>query len=196
MLQSDFDEFIQTNRSKLKGRSDPERIKLFIEWCNKYGIEELIIRLSGESKSFFDKSYFLDFTTKGILLRKKSWSRKLVDTGYVAGMAPSPYMLVSDKLKLNDIPKKTLAQTRDINTQKKNPSNQYIPYTDIIDFVMTRGIQTLVTNMLGSTLRHNFLSFMTEENSYSFMLPVGKNGQFEKIHFWLSAIVPFDVTCL
>jgi hypothetical protein len=194
MLESEFAEFIKSNRSKFEGKSDSEKIKVFINWCNKYDMEELILRLSANGKRIFDDSYFLDFTTRGILMRKKSWSRKLVDPGFIAGMAPLPYTLTSSKLKLSDVSKKTLAQTAGIVEQKKDILTKYILYTNIVEISLKPGLDTRVTNMMGSTLRQNFLTIKTADHSYRYSLPVGKNGTYDKIYFWLSAILPVDVS--
>ena len=194
MLESEFEEFVKSNKSRLKGLSDTAKIRMFIDWCNKYNIEELILRLSADGKGVFDAGYFLDFTTSGLLIRKKTWSRKLVDPGYIAGMAPLPYRLVYDKLKVSDISKRTLAQTSNI-IELKNPT-KYITYSQIkeIRLRLRPGVETRVTNMFGSTLRQNFISIKIADSSYGYSLPVGKNDSYDKIYFWLSAIIPVDVS--
>lgn len=195
MLESEFEEFLNSNKSRLEGRSDSEKIKLFIEWCNKYGLEELIIRLSSDGTRIFDVGCFLDFTTRGILIRKKSWSRKFVDTGFVAGMAPLPYALISSKLRIADITKKTLADTADVIRKKGSMLSKYVPYTEVAEISLRPGTETRVTNMLGSTLRQNFLTIKTTESPpLRYSLPVGKNGPYEKVYYWLSAILPIDVS--
>jgi hypothetical protein len=194
LLESEFEEFVKSNKSRLKGISDTEKIRMFIEWCNKYKIEELILRLSADGKGVFDAGYFLDFTTRSLLIRKKTWSRKLVDPGYIAGMAPLPYRLICDKLKVSDISKRTLAQTSNIIELKSNDLTKYITYTQIKEIRLRPGLETRVTNMFGSTLRQNFVTIETIESSYKYSLPVGKNGSYDKIYFWLSAILPLDVS--
>ncbi len=194
MLESEFEEFVKSNKSRLKGLSDTEKIRMFIDWCNKYNIEELILRLSAEGKGVFDSGYFLDFTTSGLLIRKKTWSRKLVDPGYIAGMAPLPYRLICDKLKVGDISKRTLAQASNIIELKSDDLTKYITYTQIKEIRLRPGLETRVTNMLGSTLRQNFMTIQTADSSYRYSLPVGKNGSYDKIYFWLSAILPVDVS--
>src|SRR5262245_37916369 len=129
MLESEFEEFVKSHKSKLKGLSDSEKIKIFIDWCTKYDIEELILRLSADAKGFLDASYFLDFMTRGLLMQKKAWSRKFVDPGFIAGMAPLPYRLLSDKLKINDISKRTLAQTSNLMNHRKDSTTKYISYS-------------------------------------------------------------------
>lgn len=195
MLQSEFEEFMNSNKSRLEGKSDSEKIKLFIDWCNKYGLEELIMRLSSDGTSIFDVGCFLDFTTRGILIRKKSWSRKFVDTGFIGGMAPLPYALLSSKLKITDITKKTLVETADVARKKEGLLSKYVPYTEVAEISLRPGLETRVTNMLGSTLRQNFLTIKTMGGpALQYSLPVGKNGPYDKIYFWLSSILPIDVS--
>jgi hypothetical protein len=195
MLQSEFEEFLNSNKSRLEGRSDSEKIRLFIDWCNKYGLEELIIRLSSDGTRLFEVGSFLDFTTKGILICKKNWSRKFVDTGFIAGMAPLPYALLSSKLKITDITKKTLVETADIIRKKESILSKYVQYAEVAEISLRPGLETRVTNMLGSTLRQNFMFIKTKEGSQlQFSLPVGKNGPYDKIYYWLSAILPIDVS--
>jgi hypothetical protein len=194
LLESEFEEFVKSNKSRLKGLSDTEKIRMFIDWCNKYNIEELILRLSADGKGVFDAGYFLDFTTSGLLIRKKTWSRKLVDPGYIAGMAPLPYRLICDKLKVGDISKRTLAQASNIIELKSDDLTKYITYSQIKEIRLRPGVETRVTNMFGSTLRQNFISIKIADSSYGYSLPVGKNGSYDKIYFWLSEIIPVDVS--
>jgi hypothetical protein len=194
LLESEFEEFVKSNKSRLKGLSDIEKIRMFIEWCNRYNIEELILRLSTDGESIFDAGYFLDFTTRSLLIRKKSWSRKIVDPGFIAGMAPLPYRLICENLKVGDISKRTLAQTSNIMELRSDGLTKYITYNQIKEIRLRPGLETRVTNMLGSTLRQNFMTVKTAESSYRYSLPVGKNGSYDKIYFWLSAILPVDVS--
>jgi hypothetical protein len=195
MLQSELEEFVNSNRSKLEGKSDSEKIRLFIDWCNKYNLEELIMRLTSDGPGLFDVGSFIDFTTQGILIRKKSWSRKFIDTGFIAGMAPLPYALISRRLEITEFSKKTLADTANMVTKKKSMLTRYLEYSDVLEISLRPGLDTRVTNMLGSALRQNFLTIRTKEGPLQqFSLPVGKNGPYDKIYFWLSAILPIDVS--
>ena len=156
MLESEFEEFVKSNKSRLKGLSDIEKIRMFIDWCNKFNIEELIMRLSADGKGIVDSSYFLDFTTSGLLIRKKTWSRKLVDPGYIAGMAPLPYRLICDKLKVGDISKRTLAQASNIIELKSDDQTKFITYTQIKEIRLRPGLETRVTNMFGRYFKAEF----------------------------------------
>jgi hypothetical protein len=79
---------------------------------------------------------------------------------------------------------------------KRDRSNYYIPYSDIQQFIIRKGIETTVTNMVGTMIMKNFLKIKTVNKTYDFTLPVNKNGKFEQIHFWLSVVLPVNVTKL
>jgi hypothetical protein len=60
---------------------------------------------------------------------------------------------------------------------------------------MRKGIETTVSNMLGTAIRANFLTIKaTSGKQYAFRLPVSKNGPFEKIYFWLNKVIPVKVS--
>ena len=82
-----------------------KRFRLLSLGAKRSGIEEVILRLSSENKVGWGKNFFLDFTTSRIIVSKKNFMRKFVDMGYIAGMAPFPYMVLSKNLKLSDLRK-------------------------------------------------------------------------------------------
>ena len=194
MLQSEFEEFVNSHKSRLKGVSDSEKVKIFIDWCTKYDLDELIIRLSGDGKGPLEASYFLDFMTRGLLIHKKVWSRKLVDHGFIAGMAPLLYRLLSDELKSKDFSKRTLAQTSDLMKYRKESATKYILYPQIQVIALRPGLETGITNMFGSTLRQNFITIKTIDKKYRYSLSVAKNGAYEKIYHWLSTTLPVKIS--
>ena len=50
-------------------------------------------------------------------------------------------------------------------------------YSDIAEFVLRKGTETLVTNMFGRAIVSNFLSIKKSSGEgYKFTLPVNKNG--------------------
>jgi hypothetical protein len=64
-------------------------------------------------------------------------------------------------------------------------------YSDIAEFVLRRGIETLVTNMFGRAIVSNFLHIKTSSGKeYNFTLPVNKNGTYEQIRFWIGVVLP------
>jgi hypothetical protein len=193
MNASQFQEFLTYADKRLAGRSDSEKLAAFMAWCKDRGIEEVIARLSAEDKKWWKQSLFLDFTTTRIILSKKSYARKFLDTGFVAGMAPFPYIVLSKDLKISNIRKQSMLRPEEM--LKGNSSNYYIWYSEIRNFFLRKGVETTITNMLGTAIRSNFLTIRTINNKvFSFRLPVSKNGSFEKIHYWLSVVMPIKIS--
>lgn len=195
MNQIEFEQFLKfAEEEALSAKSDSEKIQDFILWCKKNNFEEIILRLSSEEKGGWSKNFCLDFTTTRIIVSKKSFLNKFVDLGYVAGLAPIPYMILSKKIKRSYVKKQHNDPPEDII--KRDRSNYCIPYSDIQQFIIRKGIETTVTNMVGTMIMKNFLTIKTVEKTYNFTLPVNKNGKFEQIHFWLSVVLPVNVTKL
>lgn len=195
MNQFEFEQFLKfAEEEALSAKSDSEKIQDFILWCKKNNFEEIILRLSSEEKGGWSKNFSLDFTTTRIILSKKRFLNKFVDLGYVAGLAPIPYMILSKKIKRSYVKKQYNDPPEDII--KRDRSNYYIPYSDIQQFIIRKGIETTVTNMVGTMIMKNFLTIKTADKTYDFTLPVNKNGKFEHIHFWLSVVLPVNVTKL
>jgi hypothetical protein len=193
MNQFEFEQFLKfADEETLSAKSDSEKIQEFILWCKKNNFEEIILRLSSEEKGGWSKNFSLDFTTTRIILSKKRFLNKFVDLGYVAGLAPIPYMILSKKIKRSYVKKQYNDPPEDII--KRDRSNYYIPYSDIQQFIIRKGIETTVTNMVGTMIMKNFLTIKTADKTYDFTLPVNKNGKFEHIHFWLSVVLPVNVT--
>jgi hypothetical protein len=195
MNQFEFEQFLKfAEEEALSTKSDSEKIQDFILWCKRNNFEEIILRLSSEEKGGWSKNFCLDFTTTGIIVSKKRFLNKFVDLGYVAGLAPIPYMILSKKIKRSYVKKQYNDPPEDII--KRDRSNHYIPYSDIQQFIIRKGIETTVTNMVGTMIMKNFLTIKTVNKTYDFTLPVNKNGKFEQIHFWLSVVLPVNVTKL
>src|SRR3990170_3384073 len=185
MNQFAFEQFLKfADEEALSAKSDSEKIQDFILWCKKNNFEEIILRLGSEEKGGWSKNFSLNFTTTRIIISKKRFLNKFVDLGYVAGLAPIPYMILSKKIKRSYVKKQHNEPPEDII--KKDRSNYYIPYSDIQQFIIRKGIETTVTNMVGTMIMKNFLTIKTVDKTYNFTLPVNKNGKFEHIHFWLS----------
>lgn len=196
MNQFEFEQFLKfAEEEALSAKSDSEKIQDFILWCKKNNFEEIILRLSSEEKGGWSKNFCLDFTTTRIIVSKKSFLNKFVDLGYVAGLAPIPYMILSKKIKHSYV-KKQYNDDPPEDIIKKDRSNYYIPYSAIQQFIIRKGIETTVTNMVGTMIMKNFLTIKTVNKTYDFTLPVNKNGKFEQIHFWLSVVLPVNVTKL
>lgn len=193
MNPSEFEQFLDYSQKHSSSAPDSEKISSFIEWCKNRGIEEVIIRLSTEDKNWLRNNYFLDFTTSRVIVSKKSFRRKFFDTGYIAGMAPFPYMVLSRDKKISDFKKGTILTASEIVRADK--SNFYLWFSEIEELLLRRGIETTVTNMLGSAISANFLTIKVRNGEqYVYRLPVGKNGSFEKIYYWLSVILPIKIS--
>ena len=191
MKPAEFEQFLKFAEDRLSGKPDSEKIQAFIVWCKKSNIEELILRLSSEDRGGLGRNSLLDFTTMRMIVSKKSFARKFIDVGYIAGMAPFPYMVLSKNVKLSSIRKQS-----EINVEgilKNDSSNYFIWYSDMQEFLLRKGTETTVRNMVGITIMKNFLTVKTSSRTYNFTLPVNKNGKFEQIHHWLSVVLPVKV---
>jgi hypothetical protein len=190
---SEFEEFLDYSQNRFSSASDSEKISSFIEWCKNKGIEEVIIRLSTEDKNWLRNNYFLDFTTSRLIVSKKNFTRKFVDTGFIAGMAPFPYRVLAKGQKSPDFKKRTLLDPSEILS--KDNSNFYILYSDVREVSMRMGIETTITNMLGTAISANFLTIKPADGKeYAYRLPVGKNGSFDKMYYWLNKILPVEIS--
>jgi hypothetical protein len=190
---SEFDQFLRYSQIRSSTKSDPEKISSFIQWCKNKGIEEVILRLSTEEKNWLHENYFLDFTTSRVIISKKSFTRKILDTGFVAGMAPFPYMILTKDRKVPDFKKGINLNTSEII--RKDISNFFIWYSEIEKLYMRKGVETIVSNMLGTAISANFLTIKgTNGKDYAFRLPVSKNGSFEKIYYWLENSLPIKIS--
>ena len=193
MNPSEFEEFLDYSQNRSSSASDSEKISSFIEWCKNKGIEEVIIRLSTEDKNWLHINYFLDFTTSRVIISKKKFARKFIDTGFIAGMAPSPYRVLAKGQKNPDFKKRTHLIPSEILS--KDNSNFYILYSEVREVSVRRGIETTISNMLGTAISANFLTIKaTNDKEYAFRLPVGKNGSFEKMYYWLNKILPIEIS--
>ncbi|MGC2599214.1 MAG: hypothetical protein WA395_13930 [Nitrososphaeraceae archaeon] len=192
MIPEQFAKFLEHSKDILVKKSDSEKVLFFIDWCKSHDIEETILRLSSETKGGWGKNLQLDFTTNRIIVSRKGVLRKFVDLGYVAGMAPYPYLLLKNKLRESDFSSKSCV----INprTLLDDPSNYYIEYSKINAFILRKGIETTVTNMIGRMIKSNFITIHSQTKVYEFTLPVNKNGNYEQIVFWLGVVVPVRIS--
>jgi hypothetical protein len=192
VIPEQFARFLSDSKDLLNSKSDSEKILHFIDWCKNHDIEETIMRLSSETKGGWGKNLQLDFTTSRIIVSRKAVLRKFVDLGYVAGMAPLPFLLLKNKLNESDYGSKSCvinpAALLDID------SSFYIEYSKIEGFILRKGIETTITNMIGRMIQSNFIMIRTVGKVYEFKLPVNKNGNYEQIAFWLGVVVPIRIT--
>jgi hypothetical protein len=192
-MQSDmnsglFEKFLKESKKRLSGKSDTEKVRTFIEWCVRNNYEEVILRISSEEKGGWARNYFLDFTTSRIIVTRKSFLTKFADLGYVAGLAPYPYLVL---LKDSNSSKNMKAQSISSPEELLKKQGFYIWYSDISEFVLRKGIETQVANMFGRAIVSNFLHIKTSSGKeYNFTLPVNKNGTYEQIRYWISVVLP------
>jgi len=108
-------------------------------------------------------------------------------------MAPSPYRVLAKGQKNPDFKKRTHLIPSEILS--KDNSNFYILYSEVREVSVRRGIETTISNMLGTAISANFLTIKaTNDKEYAFRLPVGKNGSFEKMYYWLNKILPIEIS--
>jgi hypothetical protein len=184
-----FGKFLKESKRRLNDKSDSEKVRIFIDWCVKNNYEEVILRISSEEKGGWARNYYLDFTTNRIIVTKKSFLTKFADLGYVAGLAPYPYLvLLKDSKNSSKIRSQATSSPEEL---LKRQQSFYIWYSDIAEFVLRKGIETLVTNMFGRAIVSNFLHIKTSSGKeYNFTLPVNKNGNYEQIRFWIGVVLP------
>jgi len=189
MNPSTFESFLKKFRGMLDEKSDSEKIRFFIDWCNQNGMEEIILRLSSEAKGGWSKNFCLDFTSSRIIITKKRFLRKFADLGYVAGLAPYPYLLLLRQTDRSKIRKQALYTPDEL--VKSESFSDFIWYSDIKEIVFRKGIETAVANMFGRAIMANFLSIRASgTREYYFTLPVNKNGTYEQVHFWVNNVLP------
>ena len=174
-------------------RSNSQKISIFYQLCKEHNVEPIVLRLSGETKNRFTRSnYFITFTNTRIVISKKSNLRNLLDVGYIAGLGPYLYYLLSDKVDLEDIKTKD-SFVQGLPSDSDSTKESYIDYKEIEKLVFYHGIDTLITNMLGSAVNYNFLKIHTQKTLYNFNISAKKNGDYEKIFYWLNMSLPIKI---
>jgi hypothetical protein len=182
-----FSKFLKESKRNLDEKTDWEKIRIFIDWCVKNGYEEVILRVSSEEKGGWAKNYFLDFTTSRIIITKKGFLTKFADLGYVAGLAPYPYLVLLKDPSSSKIRSQATSSPEEL--MKRQGFSVW--YSDIAEFVLRKGIETVVTNMFGRAIVSNFLRIKTSSGKeYNFTLPVNKNGTYEQMRYWVGVVLP------
>lgn len=186
MNKKQFTRFL--DKIKLDDMSGLDKVSEFIKWCNNNNLEEVILRLSSEKKGGISNNYFLDFTTRRIIIRNKHLLRKFLDMGYVAGLAPLP-MVILEK----DIKEKTITNAISFSSKLLKDIDSFINYSDIEEFVFRKGIDNTIVNMFGKMVVANHITINTNDSSYKFTLPVNKNSKYELILPWLQLVLPIKI---
>lgn len=182
--------------------SDSQKIKMFYDLMGVQNIEPIVLRLSGYIKSKLMKiDYLLTFTPTRIIMVKKNKLRKLTDPGFVAGIGPYLYYILSEKIEYSDIKIKDsfISKEQDSAEAATAASGEMsqevsIKYQDIKKMVFYPDTKTLVSNMLGTAVKENVLIIHTGKEKYEFKLPTGKNGPYNKTFYWLKTCLPVKIS--
>lgn len=192
-MMSEFEISLKKIKSDSK-MSDLQKIKTFYDLMIKSNIEPIVMRLSGyiENKPL-NVDYLITFTSTKAILLKKNKARKLIDPGYVAGLGPYLYYVLSDKVEFSDIKiKDSFISKENATTDLSNEIS--IDYKDIKKIVFYYDAKTLVSNMLGTAIKENVLIIHTVSDKYEFVIPTGKNGAFDKTFYWLNMCLPIRIS--
>ena len=196
---------LEINLKKIKSdlkMSDSQKIKKFYDLMLAQNIEPVVLRLSGYIKSKPMKiDYLLTFTPTRIIMVRKNVLRKLTDPGFVAGIGPYLYYVLSEKIKYSDIKIKDSFISKEHDSAPPAPaaaaemSNEVsIKYQDIKKMAFYSDKKTLISNMLGTAINENVLVIHTMKEKYEFRLPTGKNGPYDKTFYWLKMCLPVKIS--
>ena len=195
---------LEINLKKIKSdlkMSDSQKIKKFYDLMLTQNIEPIVLRLSGYIKSKPMKiDYLLTFTPTRIIMVKKNVLRKLTDPGFVAGIGPYLYYVLSEKLEYSDIKIKDSFISKEhgsvaAGAGAADTSNEVsIKYPDVKKMVFYPDTRTLISNMLGTAINENVLVIHTMKEKYEFRLPTGKNGHYDKTYYWLKMCLPVKIS--
>ena len=171
----DFKDFLNTaNHNKKNKTSGIDNILYFIDWCNNNNYEELLLRLNFERQGGLGYNSIIDFTNKRVIITRKKIINRIFDMGFVAGLRPFPYMILSEKKQQSKIKDSAKLQIEKI---LKDPNLECtITYNDISRVSMKKGSDSLVHNMFGSFITKYYLTIFTTTNKYEYILPMKKNG--------------------
>jgi len=190
---SEFNNYLKNIKYNNK-ITNSQKIHAFNQLCKKYNIEPVVLRLSGNIKNKLKStSYLITFTTTRVIISKKGNLKSLFDIGYIAGLGPYLYYLVSDKIKNLDEIKLKNSFIQNITFNSISINEYYVEYNDINKIVFYNGVETRISNMFGSAINDNFLKIYTKEKQYNFIIPVKKNGDYEKILYWLRMSLPISI---
>ena len=191
---------LEINLKKIKSSSkmsDSQKIKKLYDLMLAQNIEPIVLRLSGYIKSKPMKiDYLLTFTPTRIIMFKKNVLRKMTDPGFVAGIGPYLYYVLSEKIKFSDIKIKDsfISKEQDSAAGSKMSNEFSIKYPDIKKMVFYPDTRTLISNMLGTAINENVLVIHTVKEKYEFRLSTGKNGPYDKTLYWLKTCLPVKIS--
>jgi hypothetical protein len=189
----DFKEFLSsTNYNKKYNKNGIDKISYFIDWCNNNNYEELLLRLNSERQGGLGYNSIIDFTNKRVIITRKKIINRIFDMGFVAGLGPFPYMILSEKKQQSKI--KDSAKLR-IEKILQDPNLECtITYNDISRIIIKKGSNSLIHNMFGSFITKYYLTIFTTNNQYEYILPMKKNGDFDKMSYWMKTLLPIQIS--
>ena len=190
----DFKEFLDfLNHNKKDKENSVVNLLDFIDWCNNNNHEELLVRLSSEKQGGLGYDSVIDFTTKRIIITRKKLMNRIFELGFVAGLGPFPYMILSKKKQQSKI--KDSAKLKIEKILQDENLEFTISYIDVQKIVIKRGSNSIVRNMLGSFIPKNYLTILTKTNNkYEYVLSIKKNGDFSKMFYWMKSILPVEIS--
>src|ERR687898_1302978 len=191
----DFKDFLNTaNHNKKNKTRGIDTISYFIDWCNNNNYEELLLRLNSERQGGLGYNSVIDFTTKRIIITRKKIINRIFEIGFVAGLGPFPYMILSKKKQQSKIKDSAKLQIEKI---LHDPNLEYIiNYNDILKIIIKRGSNSVVHNMFGSFITKNYMTIFTKNNKYEYILPSKKNGELNKMSYWMKSILPVQISLI
>jgi hypothetical protein len=189
----DFKDFLNTANHKKKNKtSDIDNILYFIDWCNNNNYEELLLRLNSERQGGLGYNSLIDFTNKRVIITRKKIINRIFDIGFVAGLGPFPYMILSEKKQQSKIKDSAKLQIEKI---LQDPNlERTITYNDISRIIIKKGSNSLIHNMFGSFITKYYLTIFTTNNKYEYILPMKKNGDFDKMSYWMKTLLPIQIS--
>src|SRR5688500_3602515 len=145
----DFKKFLDfLNHNKKDNENIVDNLLYFIEWCNENNYEELLVRLNSEKQGGLGYNSIIDFTTRRIIVTRKTIIKRIFEIGFVAGLGPFPYMILSKKKQQSKIKDSAKLQIEKI-LQDPNLECTII-YNDISRIIIKKGSNSLIHNMFGS----------------------------------------------
>jgi hypothetical protein len=190
----DFKEFLDfLNHNKKDKENSVVNLLYFIDWCNNNNHEELLVRLSSEKQGGLGYESVIDFTTRRIIVTRKKLMNRIFELGFIAGLGPFPYMILSKKKQQSKI--KDSAKLKIEKILQDENLEFTISYIDVQKIVIKRGSNSMVRNMLGSFITKNYLTIFTKTNKkYEYVLSIKKNGDFSKMFYWMKSILPVEIS--
>lgn len=196
MELDDFKEFLDfLNHKKKDNENSVVNLLYFIDWCNNNNHEELLIRLNSEKQGGLGYNSVIDFTTKRIIITRKKIINRIFEMGFVAGLGPFPYMILAKKKQQSKI--KDSAKLKIEKILQDENLEFTMSYIDVQKIVIKRGSNSVVRNMFGSFIIKNYLTIFTKTNNkYEYVLSIKKNGEFNKMFYWMKSIIPVEISLI